>query len=321
MLEIKGLKKSYGNYHALNGLNLTVGEGELFGFVGPNGAGKTTTIKILAGLLKADGGEVRIDGIDALYRPSLLKSHIGYVPDHFGVYDNLKVSEYMEFYAATYGIYGRKARTKIEELLEMLSLRDRINDYVDGLSRGMKQRLCMARAMIHDPKVLLLDEPSSGLDPRLRFQLKELLKMLNTEGKTILISSHILSELSEMCTDIGVIEDGRLILQGTMVDIRSMVSKANPLEITVCDKLEEAAELLKENPLVKTITIDVPKLMITFEGDQTQEAKLLRFLVERGIPVSSFIRRQSNLETLFMEITDHSEEKVVSSNETQSYLS
>ena len=219
MLEIKDLRKKFGKFHALNGLDLHIPKGSLYGFVGPNGAGKTTTIKIMTGLLFADSGQVLIDGVDVSRGLDELKLKIGYVPDFFGVYDNLRVNEYMEFFASCYGSDGLKARTRYMTLLEQVGLEDKVNFYVDSLSRGMKQRLCLARALIHDPLLLVLDEPASGLDPRTRFEFKEILKELKEQGKTILISSHVLSELSEMCTDIGIIDQGKMILSGSMEEI------------------------------------------------------------------------------------------------------
>ena len=213
MLKIKGLCKKYGNFTALDNLDLAIGRGEIFGFVGPNGAGKTTTLKILAGLLKADAGEVYIDDIRLFEDYDRLKELIGYMPDFFGVYDNLKVMEYLEFYASAYGIETKRAQELGRELLSVVHLDGKEEHYVDELSRGMKQRLCLARALIHDPQFLILDEPASGLDPRNRFEFKEILRDLKEAGKTIIISSHILMELAEICTSIGVIEHGKIIMQ------------------------------------------------------------------------------------------------------------
>ena len=210
MLEIKNLVKKYGKFTAVNDLNLTVPESSIFGFVGPNGAGKTTTMKIMSGLLKATSGNVMIDGIDVTKKPRALKENIGYMPDFFGVYDDLKVMEYMDFYAGTYYIPYEQREELINNLLEIVDLSHKKEDYVDGLSRGMKQRLCLARSLIHDPKLLILDEPASGLDPRARVEMKEVLKQLQTMGKTIIISSHILPELAEMCTEVGIIDQGHI---------------------------------------------------------------------------------------------------------------
>lgn len=315
MLEIKNLYKKYGDFHALDGLNLEISEGELFGFVGPNGAGKTTTLRILAGLLKADSGSVQIRGIDALKKNGLLKDSIGYVPDLFGLYDNLRVSEYMDFFARTYGLEGLKARNRYMELLEMVGLTDKVDEYVDSLSRGMKQRLGVARALVHNPDILLLDEPASGLDPRTRMEFKETLKELNTVGKTIIISSHILSEISEMCTDIGIIDKGKIVLRGTMTDIMMTVNSANPLEITIDGPIDKAREILKKNPHVKTISMENQNFTVTFKGSLTEETELLRSLVLAEVRVRSFARRPGGLESLFMNLTAQAKEKVVTTNE------
>ena len=218
--------------HHISGLDMMVETGALYGFVGPNGAGKTTTIKIMTGLLEAEEGRITINGMDARSDLGKLKAMIGYVPDFFGVYDNLTVSEYMEFFAACHHINGLVARKRYTALLEQVGLEDKLDFFVDGLSRGMKQRLCLARALIHDPAILVLDEPTSGLDPRTRFEFREILKELQESGKTIVISSHVLSELSELCTDIGIIDQGRMVLEGNIDDILSRVNTSNPLVIS-----------------------------------------------------------------------------------------
>ena len=311
MLKIEHLTKTYGRYQALNGLDLTIEDGALFGFVGPNGAGKTTTIKILAGLLMPDEGKVTINGIDALKDYRQLKGMVGYVPDSFGVYDNLKVWEYMEFFAACYGLDGLYARKRCMTLLEQAGLEDRTDSYVDGLSRGMQQRLCLARALIHDPDLVVMDEPSSGLDPRSRAEFKELVLELNEQGKTILISSHMLPELAQMCTDIGIIEQGRMVLKGSMKEIMERVDQSNPLLITVSGNQEQAMAILRSHVCVRTISIKNDCFSVGFTGDAQDEAQLLCLLVDAGVPVTRFYRRQGNLESLFMEITDHEADKEV----------
>ena len=320
MLEIRDLKKNFGKFHALNGLDLQIPHGALYGFVGPNGAGKTTTIKILAGLLAPDGGQVIIDGTDVSAGLNRLKLKIGYVPDFFGVYDNLKVNEYMEFFASCYGINGLKARTRYMTLLEQVGLEDKMNFYVDSLSRGMKQRLCLARALIHDPLLLVLDEPASGLDPRTRFEFKEILKELREQGKTVFISSHVLSELSEMCTDIGIIDQGKMVLSGSMEDILRRVNASNPLIISVLGNREKALTILKSQPCVQTIAVRDEDIRVNFIGDDQDEAILLQQLVDTGIPVYGFCREQGSLESLFMQITDPDKEKAVIVHETESGL-
>lgn len=320
MLEIRGLHKIYGKYHALSGLNLTVKTGALYGFVGPNGAGKTTAIKIMTGLLNAEEGQVLIDGRDALADPGTLKSMIGYVPDFFGVYDNLTVSEYMEFFASCYRMDGLVARRRYTALLEQVGLEDRMDYYVDGLSRGMKQRLCLARALIHDPAMLILDEPTSGLDPRTRCEFKEILQELREAGKTILISSHVLSELSEMCTDIGIIDQGKMVLEGNIEDILSRVNASNPLIITICSGREKALSILKSHPFVQTISLREQEICVRFGGDSRDAAVLLQQLVDGDVLVSGFVREKGSLESVFMQLTEHEEERVVVSYDAQSGL-
>ncbi len=311
MLKIENLKKAYGRHQALDGLNLTIKEGALFGFVGPNGAGKTTTIKILAGLLTPDEGAVQIDGIDAGREYRKARGLVGYVPDAFGVYDNLRVWEYMEFFASCYGLTGLAARRRCAQLLERTGLEDRADFFVDALSRGMQQRLCLARALIHDPSLLVMDEPSSGLDPRSRTEFKELIQELNEQGKTILISSHVLSELAQMCTDIGVIEQGRIVLEGSMKEIMERVDHSNPLLITVRGNPDRAVAILRSHSCVRTISIKHDCIAISFMGDPQDEAQLLQQLVDAEVPVTRFYRQQGSLESLFMEITDHEDKEVL----------
>ncbi len=308
-LEVRNLTKNYGKFRALNGLNMEMKEGELFGFVGPNGAGKTTTIKIIAGLLRADTGQIFLDQVDITKDLVALKENIGYVPDYFGVYDNLKVMEYMEFYASTYGLIGREVRELSLELLEIVGLEEKENQYVDALSRGMQQRLCLARALVHNPKILILDEPASGLDPSSRVAMKNVLMELAMNGKTILISSHILSELSEMCSSIGIIQKGEMILQGSIKEIVSSVNTMNPLIIHILKRQEETVAFLRAHPLVKTLAISGNEFQIIFEGDAKEEAYLLQELVEKQIPVISFGRKKDNLESIYMKITTEGGEK------------
>ena len=320
MLKIENLHKIYGKYHALCGLDMTVMEGALYGFVGPNGAGKTTAIKIMTGLLQAEEGSVLINGKDALADPDQLKSCIGYVPDFFGVYDNLTVGEYMSFFASCYQLDGLVARKRYTALLEQVGLEDKLDFYVDGLSRGMKQRLCLARALIHDPQILILDEPTSGLDPRTRVEFKEILEDLKFAGKTILISSHVLSELSEMCTDIGIIDQGRMILEGNIQDILSRVNASNPLVISVYSNMEKALSILKSHPCVRTISMREKDICVRFTGDAQDEAIPLQQLIDSDVLVNGFTREKGSLETVFMQLTDHEEERVVTSYEAESGL-
>lgn len=318
MLEIKGLHKIYGKYHALSGLDMRVDTGALYGFVGPNGAGKTTTIKIMTGLLRAEEGSISIDGINALRDLKKLKAMIGYVPDFFGVYDNLTVSEYMEFFASCHHMDGLVARKRYTALLEQVGLEDKLNFYVDGLSRGMKQRLCLARALIHDPAILILDEPTSGLDPRTRFEFKEILKELQEAGKTIVISSHVLSELSELCTDIGIIDQGHMLLEGNIMDILSRVNTSNPLVISVFANMDKALSILKSHPCVQTLSMREQDVCVRFAGDAQDEALLLQQLIDSDVLVNGYTREKGSLESVFMQLTDHEEERMVVSYDAES---
>ncbi len=308
MLEIQDLHKYYGKapkrYAALNGLNLRIEKGELFGFVGPNGAGKTTTMRIIAGLLQADSGSVHLEGVDISKNPKYLREKIGYMPDFFGVYDNLKTMEYMEFYASIYGIYGTKARQQSYELLEMVSLQDKVDQYVDGLSRGMKQRLCLARCLIHNPSLLILDEPASGLDPKARMEMKNILRNINGLGKSIIISSHILPELSQTCTTIGVIQKGKMVVKGTVEEIQHQMKTSNPLLIRTVEGQEQAVKVLKKNPMVENIAMKGNEISFGFMGDEREEAGLLASLVGREVGVAFFGRQEGSLESLFLELTE-----------------
>ena len=303
MVEIRNLTKTYGKYRALNNLNLHIDKGEIFGFVGPNGAGKTTTMRIICGLLQADWGEVYVDGIDSLNHNELIKRKVGYVPDFFGVYDNFKVMEYMDFYGSMYGIDGETVRKTSLGLLDLVNLSDKADSYVDGLSRGMKQRLCVARALIHNPQLLILDEPASGLDPRARFELKEIMKNLGSMGKTIIISSHILPELGEMCTSIGVMEKGNLIANGKVEEITRQSRQANPLTIQILENKDQAIQILRQTPQVQKLSIRDNEIIIAFCGEEADMAQLLSNLILSGVKVSGFDREEGNLETLFLEIT------------------
>ena len=320
MLKIEQLKKRFGHIVALDGLNMSVEEGTLYGFVGPNGAGKTTTIKILTGLLLPDGGTVTIDGIDVTKEPRKVMEKIGYVPDFFGVYDNLKVEEYMEFFASCYGILGLKARRRCMMLLEQVRLDEKAGFYVEGLSRGMKQRLSLARALIHNPSILIMDEPTAGLDPRTRFEFRQILKELRDQEKTIFISSHILPELAEVCTDIGIVDQGKVVLEGAMTDILSQINVSSPLTISIKGSKEEALSVLRSHSKVETITIRQEDIVVNFKGDRQEEIILLQQLIEAGTKIYGFVRERGNLESVFMEITNHEEERLVLLHEDQSGL-
>ncbi|WP_346940759.1 ABC transporter ATP-binding protein [uncultured Clostridium sp.] len=304
MLTIINLEKFYGKYKAVNGLDMHLKKGDIFGFIGPNGAGKSTTMKIIAGLLPADGGEIYVDGIDALKDNKKLKEKIGYMPDFFGSYENLKVIEYMEFYASIYGIVGKESKDLIMDLLELVNLKDKIDAYVDELSRGMKQRLCLARSLVHNPELLILDEPASGMDPRSRFEMKGILKNLKDMDKTVIISSHILSEMNEICTSVGIIEEGKLIYSGGINNLLSRMSSANPLKIIVSDKVKESKVILSELPYVTNIKENSKELTVFFNGGEVEISNTIKALVLKDIPIVSFTQVSQNLEDVFIKITE-----------------
>ncbi len=304
MLTIINLEKFYGKYKAVNGLDMHLKKGDIFGFIGPNGAGKSTTMKIIAGLLPADGGEIYVDGIDALKDNKKLKEKIGYMPDFFGSYENLKVIEYMEFYASIYGIIGKESKDLIMDLLELVNLEEKKDAYVDGLSRGMKQRLCLARSLVHNPELLILDEPASGMDPRSRFEMKGILKNLKDMDKTVIISSHILSEMNEICTSVGIIEEGNLIYSGGINNLLSRMSSTNPLKIVVRDKVKESKVILSELPYITNIKENSKELTVFFNGGEIEISNTIKALVLKDIPIVSFTQASENLEDVFIKITE-----------------
>ena len=249
MIEIKNLTKRYGNFTALSGLTMDVDAGTVFGFVGPNGAGKSTTMSILATLLIPTTGYAKVGGFDVIDQPKEVRKLIGYMPDFFGVYDQFRTVEYLDFYAASYGITRTERKKLIPQLLDLVNLTDKANFYVDSLSRGMKQRLCLARCLVHNPSLLILDEPASGMDPRARIEMREILKELKQMGKTILISSHILPELAEMVDEIGVIEHGKLIAKGRVRDIQNAMLTNRVIHIRLMNDEEEAAAFIRNSTI------------------------------------------------------------------------
>ena len=303
MLKIKGLIKNYGKFTAVNNLDLVVPEGEIFGFVGPNGAGKTTTMKIICGLMAADDGEVYVNDIDVIKETRKAKEILGYMPDFFGVYDDLKVSEYLDFYASIYNINSKDRKKISDDLLELVDLTDKKDVYVDSLSRGMKQRLCLARSLVHNPELLVLDEPASGMDPRARVEMKEILRTLKDLGKTIIISSHILSELSEICTSIGIIDRGRMVVSGTVSHIMDQAYSKTFIKVRLLGKIDEAERVMQEFPSVASIRIGEGFIEAGFDGSDEDMGKLLRELVKKDIPVLTFAQLDGNLEDVFMKVT------------------
>jgi len=303
MLTIEHLRKDYKNLTAVKDLSLHLDKGDIFGFIGPNGAGKTTTIKVCATLLQPTLGAVYVDGLDIAKHTNEVRGLIGYMPDFFGVYDNIMVWEYLDFFAAAYKIPRARRGAIIDDVLELTDLTGKREAYVEELSRGMKQRLCLAKTLIHDPKVLLLDEPASGLDPRARVEIKELLKELKAMGKTILISSHILPELADFCNKIGIIEQGEMIVSGDVGEIMRKVQGGKALDITFMDGCEKAVALLSQLPNVKGVTQTDRTVRVSFSTDEIDQSLILRTLIENGLQVQSFTESQVDLEDIFMKVT------------------
>ena len=303
MVEIKHLFKDYGKFRAVNDLNLIIPDGSIFGLVGPNGAGKTTTMSIMSGLLTATAGSIFINGIEVSDNPIALREKIGFMPDFFGVYDNLKVWEYMDFFEGAYGVAYSERKELTANLLEIVDLSEKLDEYVDTLSRGMKQRLCLARCLIHDPDVLILDEPASGLDPRARVELKEILKQLKQMGKTIIISSHILSELAEMCSEVGIINNGQVVAAGNVNDIMKSMRRKRVVYIKPLVMDGALVRLLEQMPTVQDINENATDVEIQFDGEDEDLAEIIRRIVSAGISLLGFREKEGNLEEVFMLLT------------------
>ena len=309
MLRIDKLTKNYGKIPALKGLSLEVPDGALHGFVGPNGAGKTTTMRILATLMSPTSGTAYVDGTDLTREGQKARKLVGYMPDFFGVYDSLTCREYLDFYARCYQIGATERKRMGSQLLELVQLQDKEDEYVETLSRGMKQRLCLARSLIHDPKLLILDEPASGMDPRARAEMKGILRTLREMGKTVLISSHILPELSEMCDSLTILDHGELVFSGSVEELSDRMNGNAPLDIRIAesagaDAVEEAVRCLRELPYVTEILQEEPFLLrVRLEGGEDVCMAAMRELVTRNVPVCDFHRAPMNLEKVFMEVT------------------
>lgn len=331
MVELRHLRKEYKNLVAVKDLSLELNQGDIFGFIGPNGAGKTTTIKMISTLLLPSAGTAFVNGVDVVRHPEQVRSIVGYMPDFFGVYDDIKVWEYLDFFAAAYRIPKDKRPQIIDDVLALTDLTVKKDAYVESLSRGMKQRLCLAKTLVHDPKVMLLDEPASGLDPRARIEIRELLKELQAMGKTIIVSSHILPEMEEFCNKIGIIEKGELIVAGDVNTIARQVRGQQSIEVRVLEEVERAeALLLSMTDLVREVKVktglrELPDeasverrtatlqrvshtgrggiIQIGYIGEVDEEYQVLTALVEAGIKVRSFHTPETDLEDVFLRVT------------------
>lgn len=315
MLKIEKLEKYFGEFKAIDLLDLNINDTSLYGLIGRNGAGKTTIMKIASGILPFEKGKVFIDGIDIKKDIKKAQMKIAYIPDQFGIYENLTVYEYMDFFANIYGLFGLIGRKRILYLLDVVDLSSKIDFLVDNLSKGMQQRLGLARALLHDPKLLIMDEPSAGLDPISRYSFKEIMRQLCEMGKTILLSSHILGELSEICTDIGIIDEGKVLAEGKIESIIDSIANSNPIEVRILEGEEQALEIFKKNQNITSISIKDKTFMLGFEGGKKDEAGLLYSLINNDIPVISFVRETGNLESFFIKMTDKNKEKIILKNE------
>ena len=310
-IKTRDLTRRFGKTLAVDHLELKVSVGSLFGLIGPNGAGKTTTLRMLAGLLEPSEGEIRINDLTIRKYWHEIRWQIGYMPDFFGVYEDLLVWEYLDFFARCYKLSPQRRQQIIDELLELVDLTEKRDAFVNTLSRGMLQRLCLAHALVHDPQVLLLDEPASGLDPRARVEMRELLRELRSMGKTIILSSHILSELAELCDTLAIMERGRLITSGTLEEIHSQAQSTRILHIQVLSDIDQAEAVLKNQPHIEDLRrangllpgSNLINLEVEFHGDDEAAADLLETLVEQRVRIASFSETKTGLEDLFLRLT------------------
>jgi ABC-2 type transport system ATP-binding protein len=303
MIELIDFGKDYGDFTAVECLNLEIAAGEMFGFIGPNGAGKSTTIRFLATLLRASRGEGTVNGHSVTGDPMGVRRSVGYMPDNFGVYDGMKVWEFLDFFAVAYRIGRSRRKQVITDVLELLDLGHKRDDYVNGLSRGMKQRLCLAKTLVHDPPVLILDEPSSGLDPRARLEVKALLKELRRMGKTILISSHILTELADCCTSIGIIERGQLLMHGPIDDVYRRIRGNRIIEIRFVSHMDVGLSVIRSSQFTRDVQVDDHSAIVELETDDQGVSDLLSQLIANKVGVRSFAEKDPSLEDVFMLVT------------------
>jgi ABC-2 type transport system ATP-binding protein len=303
MIETHDLTKVYGQLHAIHRLELKLERGDVFGFIGPNGAGKTTTMRILATLLNPTWGEAYVCGYSIYNKPREIRRAIGYMPDFFGVYDDMKVIEYLEFFAAAYRIKGAARRKICNDVLELVDLGYKRDALVTSLSRGMTQRLGLARVLLHDPQVLLLDEPASGLDPRARIEIRSLLKELRKLGKTIMVSSHILPELADICNKIGIIERGELLVNSDVAEVMRRVRRRTVLKVAVLGDTDAAARLLQQQTIVAGVDTGGGVITLTLAEGSEDYSELPSTLIAAGFKLTLFKEEELNLETAFMELT------------------
>jgi ABC-2 type transport system ATP-binding protein len=305
-VEVKNITRNFGATRAVDGASFTFGSGEVYGFIGPNGAGKTTTLRILGTLDVPTTGDALIDGQSVVHYPDRARRIMGFMPDSLDAYKDVTVAEYVDFFARAYGLRGEEKRKRVSQVMDFTDLEVLKDKLTDALSKGMKQRLSLARALINDPQVLLLDEPAAGLDPRARVELRELIGLLGEQGKAILVSSHILTELSEMCDGIVIIEKGKILAEGKVCDVEKLLRSHLRLRIELADEadgLDKLERLLLEQHGVSNVTPSGHAMECSFEGTSMDQAGLLAVVVGAGFKVSQFKVEESDLEDIFMQIT------------------
>ena len=303
-IELRRLHRVFDQTHAVNDVSFEVYAGEVFGYIGPNGAGKTTSMRILSTLDEPTAGDALVDGFSVVDDPDRVRRRLGFMPDYFGTYQNVNVREYLDFFARAYGLAGRERLSAIDEVMEFTQLDTLAEKPIDGLSKGMKQRLCLGRTMIHNPSVLVLDEPAAGLDPRARIELRDMISQLAAAGKAILISSHILTELAEICDRVGIIEQGRLVAVGSVAEISAGVHVQSTVRVRVLQDAERLQSWLTARDDIAAVRMDGELAVFSFSGDRAAEATLLREMVEARFPVVEFGVKHKSLEDVFLQVTE-----------------
>ncbi len=303
MVKVEGLKKDFDGFMALKGVSFELHRGEVCGFIGPNGAGKTTAMRIMATIETATAGEILVNGHSVLQHPDKVRHTLGFMPDQYGAYDNVSCEEYLDFFARAYGYKGADRVNRVASVIEFTGLEPLRNKLMNKLSKGMKQRLCLGRTLIHDPDVLVFDEPAAGLDPRARSELRDLILELAAQGKTVFVSSHILSELADMCTQVAIIERGELRFKGAVGHAQQSASKYLRYRIRLLENYEGAARFLAQQPFVEKVVTNTHELILHYGADERQYSGLLAALVAGGFPLVESRLVQSNLEEAFLSMT------------------
>ena len=303
MIELRRLHRFFGTTRAVNDVSFDVPRGEVFGFIGPNGAGKTTSMRILATLELPTYGDAFVDGFSCINDPDRVRRRLGFMPDYFGTYSDVNCYEYLDFFARSYGLAGRQRHQALKHTMSFTRLDELAQKPIRGLSKGMKQRLCLGRAMIHDPAVLILDEPANGLDPRARIELREMIRELAAHGKTVLVSSHILTELAEMCDRVAIIERGQLLAVGTVEEIQREQQPHREVRVRLLGGNGSAAAWFAARTDVSDVKVEGEEIRFAHQGGRDSEVNLLREMVLAGLPVAEFASHSQSLEDVFMAVT------------------